>query len=143
MATASLNVPPSLLTERNLLGDCEDIKNIYSVIARFSATRRPGTYLVDTFPELANYRIFDFLSSWRKDGAEVHKLDSEIYREYWNRMKKEIENKNAAHSWGKGFVQSDYTKHGVDELGAIYAAYFPYILFPLSVSPSIFRPVFD
>jgi hypothetical protein len=103
-------------------GDCDDIKKIYSVIARFSATRRPGTYLVDIFPELAKYRIFDFISSWRNDGAQVHKLDSAIYREYWNRMKKEIDNKTAAHSWGKGFVQSDYTKHGVDELGAIYAA---------------------
>jgi len=38
-------------------------------------------------------------------------------------MKKEIEEGTAPHSWGKGFVQSDYSKHGIDELCAIYTAY--------------------
>lgn len=38
-------------------------------------------------------------------------------------MRKEIEDGTAPHSWGKGFVQSDYGKHGIDELAAIYAAY--------------------
>jgi hypothetical protein len=107
------------------LGDCDDIRKIYGVVARFSATRRPGTYLVDTFPELANFPMYDWFSSWRKDGAEIHRLDAEIYRDYWNQMKTEVENNTAAHSWGKGFVQSDYQKHGIDELGAIYAAYSP------------------
>lgn len=41
-------------------------------------------------------------------------------------MEKEIREGTAPHSWGKGFVQSDYTKHGIDRLGAIYAAYYPF-----------------
>lgn len=53
----------------------------------------------------------------------MHQLDAAIYRAFWERMKKEIQDGTAPHSWGKGFVQSDYTKHGIDELGAIYAAY--------------------
>jgi hypothetical protein len=108
----------TLLTE----GDCEDIRKIYSVIARFSYVRRPGTFVVDTFPELASFWPYDLFSSWRKEGEEMHRLDAEIYTGFWNQMKKQIEEGTATHSWGKGFVQSDYSKHGIDELGAIYAA---------------------
>jgi len=43
-------------------------------------------------------------------------------------MKREVAEGTAPYSWGKEFVQSDYAKHGVDEMGAIYTAY----LFPLS-----------
>ena len=37
-------------------------------------------------------------------------------------MEKEIREGIAPHSWGRGFVQSDYGKYGIDRLGAIYAA---------------------
>jgi hypothetical protein len=105
--------------------DCEEIRQIYSVIARFAYYRRPGAFLVDTFPQLANSRIWDWLSSWRQEGMQIQALDTAIYRAFWERMKKEIEAGSAPHSWGKGFVQSDYEKLGIDELGAIYAAYSP------------------
>lgn len=39
-------------------------------------------------------------------------------------MKSQIANGTAPHSWGKAFVESNYEKHGIDELGAIYTAYF-------------------
>jgi hypothetical protein len=93
------------------------------VIARFSYFRRPGTFLVDTFPGLADQPLYNLISSWRKEGNEIHQLDAAIYRAFWERMKKEVEEGTAPHSWGKGFVQSDYEKLGIDELGAIYAAY--------------------
>jgi hypothetical protein len=67
--------------------------------------------------------LYNLISSWRKEGNEIHQLDAAIYRAFWERMKKEVEEGTAPHSWGKGFVQSDYEKLGIDELGAIYAAY--------------------
>jgi Cytochrome P450 len=115
-------VVKTLAEEADIEGNCEDISNIYKVTARFSTFRRPGTFIVDTFPQLANLPLFDLISPWRKRGAAIQKEDEAIYREFWNRMKRSVEDGTAVHSWGKGFVQSDYTKHGIDELGAIYAA---------------------
>ena len=105
-----------------LSGDCQEIRDIYSVIARFAYYRRPGAFLVDTFPSLANNRLFNMFSSWKREGKEIQEADTKIYRAYWESMEKEIRDGTAPHSWGKGFVQSDYTKHGIDRLGAIYAA---------------------
>ena len=103
--------------------DCEEIRKIYSVLERFSDVRRPGAYLVDTFPELADSRLFDLISSWRKKGNEYHKKDYEIYKDFWDVMVKEIESGKAQHSFGKEFVQSDYQKMGVDQVQAVYIWY--------------------
>src|SRR5271156_6252779 len=101
-------------------GDCEEIRKIYSVLERFSDVRRPGAYLVDTFPELANFPLFDLISSWRRVGNEYHRKDYEIYKEFWDTMVKEIEKGKAQHSFGKEFVQSDFREMGVDEVQAVY-----------------------
>jgi hypothetical protein len=104
-------------------GDCEEIRKIYSVLERFSDVRRPGAYLVDTFPELANFPLFDLISSWRRVGNEYHRKDYEIYKEFWDTMVKEIEKGNAQHSFGKEFVQSDYKAMGIDDVQAAYIWY--------------------
>jgi len=106
-----------------VLGDCEDIRNIYGILTRFASFRRPGAYLVDVIPELENIPFFDWISSWKKDGDSIFEKDSAVYEKYWRQMKKEVESGTAPHSWGKEFVQSNYGKYGVDEMGAIYTAY--------------------
>jgi hypothetical protein len=106
-----------------MAGDCEDIKKIYGVLARFTKFRRPGTWLVETFPSLANNVIFNIFSNWRSVGKEIQKQDQAVYQSFWNDLKKKIADGTAPHSWGKAFVQSNYEKHGMDELGAIYTAY--------------------
>lgn len=110
-----------------IAGDCEEIRKIYSVLERFSDVRRPGAYLVDTFPELANFRLFDLISPWRRIGNEYHQKDYEIYKEFWDIMVKEIEKGKAQHSFGKEFVQSDYKAMGIDD---VQAAYIWYSLYP-------------
>jgi hypothetical protein len=119
--------PPCLPHPDQIVGDCEEIRKIYSVLERFSDVRRPGAYLVDTFPELANFRLFDLISPWRRIGNEYHQKDYEIYKEFWDIMVKEIENGKAQHSFGKEFVQSDYKAMGIDD---VQAAYIWYSLFP-------------
>jgi 2,4-dienoyl-CoA reductase-like NADH-dependent reductase (Old Yellow Enzyme family) len=76
-------------------------------------------------PELENWSFYNWLSGWRETADEIHKEDTAVFSHFWHKMRKEIEDGTAPHSWGKGFVQSDYTKHGIDELAAIYAAYGP------------------
>jgi cytochrome P450 len=85
--------------------------------------RRPGAYLVDTFPSLANFWLFDLISSWRKIGNEYHRKDYETYKEFWDTMVKEIEKGNAQHSFGREFVQSDFKAMGVDDVQAAYIWY--------------------
>jgi hypothetical protein len=74
-------------------------------------------------PELEYLPFYEYFSSWKKVGDDIHHKDAEIFTHFWNRMKVEIATGTAPHSWGKEFVQSDYAKHGIDELGAIYTAY--------------------
>ena len=108
------------------VGDCEDIRDIYGgVLTRFASFRRPGAWLIDTFPELEYFPLYDWISGWKRTGDEIHKKDAAIFSKFWYRMKKEIEEGRAPYSWGKLFVQSDYEKHGIDELCAIYTAYPP------------------
>lgn len=97
---------------------------IFGILARFASFRRPGAFLIDVLPELENVPFYDTLSGWKKLGDEIHQKDAAVFTYFWNRMKKEIEEGTAPHSWGRGFVQSDYAKHGIDEMGAIYTAYF-------------------
>ena len=77
---------------------------------------------MDVIPELENFRFFDLISPWKRVGDSIFEKDSAVYKKYWRRMKREVEEGTAPHSWGKEFVQSDYAKHGVDEMGAIYTA---------------------
>ena len=111
------------MVEADTIGDCDEIRKIYGVLARFTTFRRPGAYLIDVIPELQNWPLYDTLSGWSKIADEIHKEDTAVFAYFWNKMKKEIENGTAPHSWGKLFVQSDYSKFGIDEKGAIYAAY--------------------
>lgn len=105
-----------------ILGDCEEIRQIYGVLTRFATFRRPGAYLIDVWPELQNWPLYDMLSGWKKTADDIHKQDTAVFTHFWNKMKEEIDSGTAPHSWGKLFVRSDYKKHGVDDLAAIYAA---------------------
>ena len=84
--------------------------------------RRPGSFLVDTFPSLAMNPIYNVLSNWQKVGAEIHRKDSQVFLQFWNQMLKEVEAGTAPHSFGREFVQSDYKSQGLDELDAAYTA---------------------
>ena len=107
---------------RLTLGDCEEIRQIYGVLTRFATFRRPGAYLIDVWPELESWPMYDVISGWKKTADDIHKQDTAVFTHFWNKMKTEIDQGTAPHSWGKLFLQSDYKKHGVDDLAAIYAA---------------------
>jgi hypothetical protein len=103
-------------------GDCQEIRDIYGILTRFASFRRPGAYLVDVVPQLADSWLFNLFSPWKQRADEIFLKDSAVYTAYFKRMKKEVEDGTAPHSWGKEFVQSNYAKYGIDEMGAIYTA---------------------
>ena len=93
------------------------------MLGRFVTYRRPGSFLVDTFPSLASIPLFNFFSNWQRVGAEIHKADSEVFLSFWNQMLEEVKTGTAPHSFGRDFVQSNYKAQGLDELDAAYTAY--------------------
>lgn len=110
------------------LGDCDEVRKVYEVLGRFVTYRRPGSFLVDTFPSLANFPLFNMFSNWKKIGADIHKADSEVFLMFWKQMLKEVEAGTAPHSFGRDFVQSNYQAQGLDELDAAYTMFVPNFL---------------
>jgi len=109
-----------------MTGDCEEVRRVYGVLGRFVTYRRPGSFLVDTFPSLADIPLYNALSNWKQVGRKIHEADSEVFLSFWNQMRKEIEAGTAPHSFGRDFVQSNYQAQGLDELDAAYTAYVSY-----------------
>ena len=105
------------------LGDCEEVRQVYGVLERFVTYRRPGSFLVDTFPSLADIPLYNAISNWKEVGEKIYKADSEVFLSFWNQMLKEVETGTAPHSFGRDFVQSNYRAQGLDELDAAYTAY--------------------
>src|SRR5436190_23717629 len=93
------------------------------MLERFITYRRPGSFLVDTFPSLAFILLFNFFSNWQRVGAEIYKADSEVFLSFWNQMLEEVKAGTASHSFDRDFVQSNYKAQGLDELDAAYTAY--------------------
>jgi len=122
MVDGSLFVDFSL-NELTNIGDCDEVRQIYGVLGRFVTYRRPGSFLVDTFPSLASIPLFNIFSNWQRIGAEIHKADSEVFLSFWNQMLEEVKAGTAPHSFGRDFVQSNYKAQGLDELDAAYTAY--------------------
>ncbi|KAF2183899.1 cytochrome P450 [Zopfia rhizophila CBS 207.26] len=100
--------------------DCEDIHQINAINARFGGIRQPGRYLVDTFPRLADNFLFNCISNWKREGEEHHKADAAFWMALWDRMRGEINNGTALHSFGKGFLQSDWASKGLNEMQGAY-----------------------
>ena len=103
------------------------------VLARFIAVRRPGAFLVDNFPVLAKNPIFNLLSNWKSIGRQYHDLDNAIFMEFWNRMKKSVDDGTAPHSFAKTLLNS-YEKNGLTENEA---AWIWYVVFAILNFPPV------
>ncbi|KAK5173517.1 uncharacterized protein LTR77_002198 [Saxophila tyrrhenica] len=99
--------------------DCDDVRNIFDVLGRFVQVRRPGQWTVDVVPGFADDPIFNMFSNWKKVGRSFHDKDNAIFMEFWNRLKRSIEDGTAAHCFGK-VLQSSYEKQGLNESQAAW-----------------------
>ena len=94
--------------------------DIYGCLTRFGRVRRPGSFIVDTFPSLANNPIYNDFSSWRQVGEETFKKDSSVFMSFWNETKERVQDSTVPHCFGKVFVQSDYEAQRIDDLTCAY-----------------------
>jgi hypothetical protein len=95
-------------------GDCPEIHRIFEVLSRFVQCRKPGQWLVDVFPSLANSKVFNIFSNWSKIGTEFHALDDATWMLFWNEMKQKVTDGTAPHCFGK-VLQENLEKHGLTE----------------------------
>src|SRR5271170_64458 len=103
-----------------MTGECQEIADIYGCLARFGRVRRPGSFIVDTFPSLANNPLYNAVSSWRQVGEDTFQKDSAVFMKFWNDTKKGVDEGTAPHCFGKVFVQSDHDAQGIDDLACAY-----------------------
>ena len=78
---------------------------IYGILGRFASFRRPGAFLIDGLPELENVPFYDTLSGWEKKNWAIRSIRKTllyIFAHFRNKMKKEIDEGTAPHSWGRG-----------------------------------------
>src|SRR5271169_4210097 len=64
--------------ELTYIGDCEEVRQVYGVLGRFVTYRRPGSFLVDTFPSLAEIPLYNAFSNWKQLGKKIYEADSEV-----------------------------------------------------------------
>jgi len=59
-------------------GDCQEVRDIYGILARFAIFRRPGGWLVDVVPGLESFPLFTMFSNWRQEADDIFQKDSAI-----------------------------------------------------------------
>lgn len=97
------------------------IKDIYSVLTRFTLASEPGRWLVDAFPSLASLPSW-MVQGWWDTGRAWHQLDREIYLNYYRTLVKQIQEGTAPDCFIRDFYESGPEKFGIDEEAAAYAA---------------------
>lgn len=97
-----------------VVGDCSEIHRIFGVLGRFVQCRKPGQWLVDVFPSLAESKAFNLFSNWKRIGTEFHAQDDAIWMEFWNEMKQKVAAGTAPHCFGK-ILQANFEKQGLTE----------------------------
>lgn len=103
--------------------DCQDIKEIFEVLGRFVQVRRPGEWLVDVFPSLADSRLFDLFSPWRKVGKAFFKADNQVFQRLWRRMQSDVAAGSVSNCFGKDFMEAreaDKYDDCIDDLQAAW-----------------------
>lgn len=100
-------------------GDCREIHRIFEILGRFVQCRKPGQWLVDVFPSLANNIIFNLVSDWKRIGTEFHAADDTIWMQFWNEMKQKVKDGAAPHCFGK-ILQANHEKQGLAESQAAW-----------------------
>ncbi|KAF2831810.1 cytochrome P450 76C3 [Ophiobolus disseminans] len=100
--------------------DCDEVRNIYSLMNDFSVVAKPGAYLADALPFLSNLPLR--LQWWRAGLKPLFDKQANLWMSFWTSLKTAIETKQAPECFVKQFVESDYASQGITELQAAFLA---------------------
>jgi cytochrome P450 len=102
------------------LQDCDEVRNIYSLMNDFSIVAKPGTYLADALPFLGNLPLR--LQWWHSGLKPLFDKQANLWMSFWTSLKTQMETKQAPECFVKQFIESDYEKQGISELQAAFLA---------------------
>ena len=99
--------------------DHPHIRKIYTVLDNLTEMTAPGAHAVDSFPSLAKLPQW-LLGNWRSHAQKVFEHDSEVYRELWETLKKEVDEGSVTECFCRDYYLSNPYKHGVDDVQSAY-----------------------
>lgn len=99
--------------------NCDEIRRIFAVLSRFVQVRRPGAWLVDVFPALAENWVFNMISKWKEVGKGFHDADDETWMGFWREMKEEVDDGVVRHCFGRILLR-EYEGLGLSESQAAW-----------------------
>ncbi|CBX95800.1 hypothetical protein IAQ61_004634 [Plenodomus lingam] len=100
--------------------DCEEVHQVYSLMADFSVIAKPGHYLADTLPFLG--ALPRRLQWWRKPLQPYFQKQANLWMSFFSSLKTQMETKSAPECFVKQLVDSDYASQGISELQAAFLA---------------------
>ncbi|KAH7068462.1 cytochrome P450 76C3 [Paraphoma chrysanthemicola] len=100
--------------------DCDEVRNIYSVMDDFSVVATPGTWLAEELPFLGKLPLQ--LQWWRKGLKPLFDKQANLWMSFFTSLKTQMETKQAPECFVKQFIESDYEKQGINELQAAFLA---------------------
>ncbi|KAH8732630.1 cytochrome P450 76C3 [Phaeosphaeriaceae sp. PMI808] len=100
--------------------DCDEVRNIYSLMNDFSIVAKPGAYLADTLPFIASLPLS--LQWWRSGLKPLFDKQANLWMSFWTSLKTQLQTKQAPECFVKQFIESDYQKQGISELQAAFLA---------------------
>jgi cytochrome P450 len=102
------------------LQDCNEVRAIYSLMSDFSIVAKPGTYLADALPFIAN--LPPLLQWWRKPLKPLFDKQANLWMSFFASLKTQMETKSAPECFVKQLIESDYEKQGITDLQAAFLA---------------------
>ncbi|KAK7897228.1 hypothetical protein LTR67_005117 [Exophiala xenobiotica] len=100
--------------------DCEDVREIYTLMNDFSEHAAPGAYLADLIPPMAKIPVS--LQWWRGRALKCYHRQLSIWWKYWTTLKQQIAEKTAPECFVKQYVATEYEKEGIDEEQSAFVA---------------------
>ncbi|KIW14361.1 hypothetical protein PV08_07143 [Exophiala spinifera] len=100
--------------------DCEDVREVYTVMNEFSEHAAPGAYLAEMIPPLAKIPVP--LQWWRGRALKCYHRQLNIWWKYWTTLKQQIADKTAPECFVKQYVATEYEKEGIDEEQSAFLA---------------------
>src|SRR3981189_1723005 len=116
----------------------EDIKEIYSIVQEFGDVTRPGTWIAEVIPPLADLPVW--MQWWRPAALKYqhHQSDpphethcnvqswfmglivARVWMKYWNKLQDQIRDGTAPECFVRQLAESNYQEKGISEIQAAY-----------------------
>lgn len=102
------------------LQDCEEIREVYGVMADFAATTVPYQYMADLLPFIA--KLPTALHWWKRKARYYYDRQADLWMRLWNQLSAEIAEGRAPDCFVKKWQLTDKESSGITDLEGAFTA---------------------